>query len=507
MNHLLLLPILLPLFAGALLLGGFRLDLRRRRAISAAATLGLLWIAVRLALLTGDGSVHVYLIGDWPAPFGIVLALDRLAALMLLLTAVLAVCALGYAMLGTDRDAPGFHALFLFQLVGLNGAFLTGDLFNLFVFFEILLIASYGLLLHGGGVRRTRAGLHYVVLNLVGSSLFLIGIGLLYGITGTLNMAHLAQRVAALDAADVPLASAGALLLLVVFGLKAAVLPLHFWLPHAYGNASAPVAALFAVMTKVGVYAVVRVFLLVFGFGDGPLAGVAGPWLLPGALLTVVIGTVGVLASHDLREMVSYLIIVSIGTLLTGVGLGTEAGLAGALYYLIHTTLVSAGLFLLADLIARGRPAGARIAEGTRPPDSARLGVLFLVGAVAIAGLPPLSGLIGKLFILTAAQPSPWAFWIWAVILGSSLLLVVALARAGSFLFWRGKPNAAAPQGMLRTAPAALLLAASPLLVAFGGDLSEVAHATADQVMSGTGYVEAVLGLAPVSPDIPRGAP
>ncbi len=506
MSDWLILPVVVPLLAGALLLIGAPLKLHWHRTVSGVTTLLLLLIAVRLFLVTGDGTVNAYLIGDWPAPFGIILVLDRLAALMLLLTSVLGVGALAYAMLGVDRAAPGFHALFLFQLLGLNGAFLTGDLFNLFVFFEILLIASYGLLLHGGGAARTRAGLHYVVLNLAGSSLFLIALGLIYGVTGTLNMADLAMSLPQLDAGDLPLAGAGALLLLVVFALKAAVLPLHFWLPHAYSNASAPVAALFAIMTKVGVYAIVRVFGLVFGYGDGPLADVIAPWLLPAALLTLAIGTFGVVASRDLQEMTAYLIIVSVGTLLTGIGVGTDAGLTAALYYLIHTTLVTAGLFLLADVIAYGRPQGTLIAEGRRPPDSALLGVLFLVGSVAIAGMPPLSGLIGKLLLLSAAQSSSWAPWIWAGILGSSLLVIVGLTRAGAALFWRGEPISRGSRGALRIAPAALLLATSPLLVAFGGTIAEFTSATASQISDGTAYMEAVAGLFSTSPEVTKAA-
>lgn len=507
MNDLLILPIVVPLIAGALLLGGARVPLPWRRAVSASATLLLFLIAIRLLALTGDGTVGAYLVGDWPAPFGIVLALDRLAALMLLLTALLAIGALGYALLGADRAAPGFHALFQFQLLGLNGAFLTGDLFNLFVFFEILLIASYGLLLHGGGSARTRAGLHYVVLNLVGSSLFLIAVGMIYGVAGTLNMAHLAQRLPELGSDAVPLASAGFLLLLVVFALKAAVLPLHFWLPHAYARASAPVAALFAVMTKVGIYAIVRIFGTVLSFGDGPLARVAEPWLLPAALLTIAGGSAGVLASRDLRKTVGYLIIVSVGTLLVGIGLGSRAGLAGALYYLIHTTLVSGGLFLLVDIIARGRPQGALITEGARGPGSALLGVLYLLGAIAMIGMPPLSGLIGKLLILDAAQSSPWVAWVWSFVLGSSLLLMMALTRAGSILFWRGERVEGRRAATLHLAPTVFLLAASPLLVAFGGRITQFAEATARQAIDGAAYVQAVREQTPISAVIPREAP
>src|SRR5690606_2213561 len=233
-----------------------------------------------------------YRLGDWPAPFGIVLVLDRLSALMLVLTAAVALFSLLHAVQGQDRAGPLYHPLFQLQLVGLNGAFLTGDLFNLFVFFEILLIASYCLLVHGSTAPRLRAGVHYVVLNLAGSSLFLIAVGTLYGVTGTLNMADMAQKVALLGAPDAALVRSAALLLLVVFALKAALVPLYFWLPAAYSAASAPVAALFAIMTKVGVYSIVRVYTLIFGSGGGVAAEVATPWLLPLALLTVVLGMI-----------------------------------------------------------------------------------------------------------------------------------------------------------------------------------------------------------------------
>jgi multicomponent K+:H+ antiporter subunit D len=508
MNHLLLAPLLIPLAAGALLLIAERTSLRLRRSVSLIALAILLGVSLQLVALAGQGEVQVYLVGDWPAPFGIVLVLDRLAALLVALTSVLALATMAYALQGGDRDGPLFHALFQFQLLGLNGAFLTGDLFNLFVFFEILLIASYGLLLHGGGRQRTRAGLHYVVLNLIGSSLFLIAIGILYAVTGTLNMADLGRVLATLDPADAALAEAGALLLLGVFALKAAVLPLHFWLPHAYGHAAAPVAALFAIMTKVGVYAIVRVFGL-FGHGDGPLAGVAGPWLAGAALATMAAGTVGAMASRDLRQKVAYLVMVSVGTLLIAVGLDSTAGLTGALFYLVHTTLVTGALFLLADLIAHGRPRAALISsDDERPAGSGPLAVLFFIAAIAVVGMPPLSGLIGKLLILDAARTTPGAPWIWTTVLLSGLLILVSMTRAGSDLFWRGgvSESCKAP-ALRRLVPALLLLAASPALVIFGGPMSEFARATAAQARDPAGYIEAVLGQAPASARIPREVP
>lgn len=269
MNHALILPLLVPLFTGALLLFAHSLGRSSRRTLSLLATWSLVPLAIWLLVLADDGQLRVYALGSWQPPFGIVLMLDRLSALMLLVTAVLAGFAVLYACRGDDERGPNFHALYQFQLLGINGAFLTGDLFNLFVFFEILLISSYALLLHGHGQRRVRSGMHYVVLNLLGSSLFLIGVSMLYGLLGTLNMADLAARVSAADPADGPLLAAAGYLLLVVFALKGAILPLYFWLPRAYASATAPVAALFAIMTKVGLYAIVRVFTLIFGSEAG----------------------------------------------------------------------------------------------------------------------------------------------------------------------------------------------------------------------------------------------
>ncbi|MDU5678929.1 MAG: monovalent cation/H+ antiporter subunit D, partial [Pseudomonas aeruginosa] len=334
MSHWLILPILLPLFAGSLLL--LPLAERWQRGLSLLAALALIPLSLLLIRTAASGDLSVYALGNWAAPFGIVLMLDRLAALMLLATAVLGSAALIYALRGDDRLGKHFHALFQFQLLGINGAFLTGDLFNLFVFFEILLIASYALLLHGGGAERVRSGLHYVILNLVGSAFFLIAVGTLYGLTGTLNMSDMAQKIAMADAERAPLLAAAGLLLLVVFALKAALLPLYFWLPRAYAAASAPVAALFAIMTKVGIYSILRVYTLVFGDAAGELANLAQAWLWPLALATLGLGAIGALAARTLQSLLAYLVVVSAGTLLAGVALGSERALAASLYYLLH---------------------------------------------------------------------------------------------------------------------------------------------------------------------------
>ena len=285
MNHWLVLPLLLPLLAGMvnLLLGRERI--RQQRWVSIAVFSAVLAVAINLLASAGNGTPQVYRLGNWPPPFGIVLVLDRLSGLLLVTASLLALLSLLHAVRGGDGLGPSFHVFFPLQLLGINGAFLTGDLFNLFVFFEILLIASYCLALYGGGGQRVRAGLHYVVLNLVGSALFLLALGTLYGILGTLNMADMAVKIAAAGADSAFLLQAGGMLLLVVFALKGAIVPLNGWLSPLYGAVTPPVAALFAVMTKVGIYAILRVTTLIFP-AQGVVGRVIAGLLPPLALLT-----------------------------------------------------------------------------------------------------------------------------------------------------------------------------------------------------------------------------
>ncbi len=507
MSHWIIAPILLPLFTGlALLLGAQlsgRTDLRVQRGVALAATAALLPITLLLLARADGGGYQVYALGNWAAPFGIVLVLDRLSALLLVLTAALALPALLYALRGSDTAGRHFHALFQFQLLGVNGAFLTGDLFNLFVFFEVLLIASYALLLHGQGAARSRTGLHYVVLNLIGSSLFLFAVGTLYGLTGTLNMADLAVRVAQAGAAEAPLLRAAALLLLVVFALKAALLPLYFWLPRAYAAACTPVAALFAIMTKVGVYAILRIYTLIFGAQAGLLADIALPWLWPLGLATLALGAIGALAATDLRGLIAYLLVVSVGTLLAAIALGGPALLGAALYYLLHTTLVTGGLFLLAGSIRRQRGTHGDQLLAVAPPlrQPALFGVLFFIAAVAVAGIPPLSGFVGKLGLLAATTPGAGisgaqTAWFWGAVLGGGLLGLIALSRAGSRLFWRTEdaPAVAGRADRLRVTAAVLLLGASPLLSLFAAPVTAYTQAAARQLTDPSGYITAVLG-------------
>jgi multicomponent K+:H+ antiporter subunit D len=498
MSHLAIAPVLLPLLAGILLLLLRQPHLTLRRALSVVAVVAQIGLALALMTAVSDGEILVYALGHWPAPFGIVLVADRLAAWMLVITALLALFALLYAIRGDDAAGRHFHVLFQFQLFGLNGAFLTGDLFNLFVFFEILLIASYGLLLHGGGWRRTRAGLHFVVVNLAGSTLFLFAVGTLYGVLGTLNMADLAVKVAAAPPENVPLIRVAGLLLFGVFALKAALLPFYLWLPAAYAHTSAPVAALFAIMTKVGAYSILRVHTLIFGADAGPAARLIEPWLLPLALATLSVGMLGAVASTHLRQQAAYLVVASVGSLLTAFGLDSSAGIAAGLYYLPHTTFAAAALFLLADAIARRRgETGDRLDPGPAIASPLLFGGLFFMTAVAVAGLPPLSGFLGKFLTLRAALDHPLLPWIMGAVLAAGLLGMIALARTGSLLFYRALPETGIPEALpalaRETVPIIGLLLLGLGLTLGAGPLSDQAHAIADQVLQPHTYIQAVL--------------
>jgi multicomponent K+:H+ antiporter subunit D len=499
--HAVIAPVLIPLLTGTLLvlLRGSATPLRR--TISMLGVQALLGASFWLLLQVQSGEVLVYQLGNWPAPFGIVLVADRLAAGMVMLTAVLALFAMMHAIQGSDRRGRQYHALFQFQLLGLNGAFLTGDLFNLFVFFEILLIASYGLLLHGVGAARSRAGLHYVIINLVGSSLFLFAVGTLYGLLGTLNMADLSVRVAALGTADIGLVRAAALLLFLVFALKAALAPLHLWLPGAYSAAGPASAAIFAIMTKVGAYAILRIETLIFGTESGPLEGLIEPWLLVLGLITIALGTIGVLASRRLAVLISHLVVISAGTILTAFGIGGSAALSAGIYYTFQSTLVAAALFMLTENVARTRGSYTdELRAGPMLPAANVLGGLFLVLALAVAGLPPLSGFVGKVLILESSLGTVSAPWVISIVLVTSLFTVMALARAGSTLFFKTDTHAgeATLPNAAYLVPVSALALISLLFVIYAQPIYRFAAAATEQILQPDAYIETVLSAKPL---------
>ncbi|MCC5883342.1 MAG: monovalent cation/H+ antiporter subunit D [Halomonas sp.] len=495
-QHLLTLPILLPMLGALVLLLSSRASDQTHRRMSLIFTALLVLASLLLLRQAAGGELVFYALGNWQAPFGIVLMLDRLSAMMVALTAVLAMGCVIFACAGDDVQGSNFHGIFQLQLMGLNGAFLTGDIFNLFVFFEITLLASYALLMHGGGKERVGAGLHYVILNLAGSALFLIALGVLYGATGTLNMADMGRRVASMSGDQAALVTAGALLLIVVFSLKAALLPLYFWLPRTYASAPAPVAALFAIMTKLGLYAILRVHSLIFV--DSAAEPAILGWLWWSGLATILLAAIGVLAARDLRPLVAYLVLISIGTLLAATALGTTDATTALLYYLPHTTLICGALFLIAELIGQQRgKAGTRLVRARRLHQRYLLGGLFLTAAVGVVGLPPMAGSLAKLLLMQATEGGA-RVWLWPLLLLAGLCTLIAMSRAGSVFFWASYKGevTAGKVSRLQLTGVAWLLASAPVLVVFAGPISQYTHAAAEQLAQPQTVIQQLLGEA-----------
>lgn len=509
MSHWIILPVLLPAMIAAFIMLVVRHQPVLQRIFSLGATVATAFIAAGLVIATWDGTIILYQLGSWAAPFGIVLVADRLSTLFVFLTSLLAIFVQLYAI-GSKWDIRGkhFYALFQFQLMGIIGAFLTGDAFNLFVFFEVLLIASYGLMIHSGGPDRFRAGVQYVVFNLLGSTLFLFALGMIYAETGTLNMADLAQRIADAPADHTAGIRAASVMLLMVFAVKAAILPLHFWLPSAYSSAPAPVAALFAIMTKVGAYAIIRFYTLVFPPDLEATQGLFDTWLLPAALLTLGLGMLGVLGARRLDRLVAFAVIGSMGMLMSAVSVFTPQGIAAALFYAVHSTLATAALFLLVDVVRERRDQN-RLTFDLAPPiaGGALVAAMFFAAAIAMAGLPPLSGFIGKLLILDAALSDERMAWVWAVVLSMSLVAVIGFARAGSTIFWRAHASevltdeeppqdegqAKAPLPALPMVAIGGLLALLVAVTVFAGPLQRHLTATANQLFEPGPYISTVL--------------
>ncbi|TDQ61315.1 multisubunit potassium/proton antiporter PhaD subunit [Phaeovulum veldkampii DSM 11550] len=505
MSHWIIVPVILPALLAPIIGFVMRHDITMARIASLAGSTALFAVAIGLTMTAAGGETQVYRLGDWPAPFGIVLVLDRLAALMVLLTSTLGLVVLIHAVAtGWDRRGHHFHALFQFQMMGICGAFLTGDVFNLFVFFEVLLIASYGLMIHGGGRDRMRAGLQYVVINLAGSTLFLFALGVLYASVGTLNMADIALRLQQMPQENTALIRVAAMLLMIVFAIKAAIFPMHFWLSATYANAPAPIAALFAIMTKVGAYAIIRVHTISFGPGIGATQDIGSSWLFPAAVVTIAIGAIGVLGARQLLPLVAFSVIGSMGTLMIAVAAFTPQATAAALYYLVHSTFAAAALFLLADLVL-ARRADQTLAPRLATANNGLFAALFFAAAIGMAGMPPLSGFPGKLLVLDALRMPGQIVWAWGAVLTGSLLTIVGLTRAGSLLFWKNAASGDAaattpgrndhgPIGVPEVAPTVIMLAILAGLTVFAGPVMGYVEATSAQIYDRPGYIASVLG-------------
>ena len=531
LNHLLIIPIVLPMAVGGLmlLLGERRTQLKA--VLNLLSTLALLATAIALLIQANSGvpvSVAVYLPANWQAPFGIALAADRLSALMLLITAILALASLIFSIARWQKAGVHFHPLFQFQLMGLNGAFLTADLFNLFVFFEVLLAASYGLLLHGSGPERVKAGLHYIAINLFGSTLFLVGVSLIYGITGSLNMADVAVRIGQVAAGDRMLLEAGAAILGVAFLIKGGSWPMNFWLPPSYAAASPPVAAMFSIMTKVGIYIILRLSLLLFGDQAGASEGFPRDWLLYTGMLTLTFGGIGMLGSQNLGRLAGYSVIVSSGTLLAAIGFGRPGVTGSALFYMLSSTLALGAFFLLLELVERSRTFGSDLLAITReafgldipteededaeadagvaiPAAMAFLGLSFIACTLLLTGMPPLSGFIAKFALLTdILNPSgltpevidpitPTAWLMLGLLIASGLTGVISLMRAGVRTFWAPAGRAIPRLRVIETLPIAALILLCVLITVKADPIMRYMDAAAAALHDPRDYINSVL--------------
>ena len=495
MTLLLPLPILI-VFATAILAFFFRRG-PEGRWISVAGSLALLVAGgVLLAEVIASGPQAAQM-GEWPAPFGITLVADTLSAVMVVITGItaLAVSVYATAEVTTDMEEAGYHALFQVLIAGVTGAFLTGDLFNLYVWFEVMLIASFGLLVMGGTRVQMDAGIKYVTLNLVSTVLFLSGIGLLYGVTGTLNMADLHYAV---QRADPGLVTVIATMFLVGFGIKSAVFPLFFWLPASYHTPAFPVSAVFAgLLTKVGVYAMIRMFTLVFtqdtGFTHGLLVWIAG--------LTMVTGVLGAAAQTDFRRILSFHIVSQIGYMVLGLALFTPLALAGSVFYLVHHIIVKANLFLVSGVV--NRVAGGTEIDhiGGLYKGAPLLAFLFLIPAFSLAGFPPLSGFWAK-YVLVKASLDLQLWVVAGVALAVGLMTIYSMTKIWGRAFWKPHPGGIEPRlaslpfaaRVTMLGPIAGLAALTVVIGLFPEPFLRLATNAAAELLDPTAYLTAVLG-------------
>ncbi|MCZ7528289.1 MAG: Na+/H+ antiporter subunit D [Acidimicrobiia bacterium] len=497
MKVLVPLPVVLPLLAA-----GLSMALSRRVALQRVVGVVALGatLAVCIALLVrveADGIAAVQL-GGWPAPLGITLVADLFACILLVIsmTTVLAVLVFAIGHPGSEDTSAIFHPVYLVLTAGVAASFLTGDLFNLFVAFEVMLSASYVLITLGGRRDQVRTGMTYVVISLTASALFITALGLVYASTGTVNMADLAGRLAELPDAT---RTAIGLLFLVVFGVKAAIFPLFFWLPDSYPTAPSPVTAIFAgLLTKVGVYAIIRSQTLLF-----PLEGATETLVLVIAGITMLVGVLGAIAQNDIKRILSFHIISQIGYMIMGLGLFTVAGVAASIVYMVHHIPVKTSLFLVDGMVETGTGTGALARLGGLVRRMPAVAVLFFLPAMSLAGIPPFSGFVGKL-ALAESGFSARQYAIVAVSLATSLLTLFSMTKVWNGAFWGGRePRAAggAHEGEERIRSPRLMLGATAGLVAVtlavavsARPLLDLSERAARSLLDPAPYVEAVLG-------------
>ena len=501
MNVLLILPIIIPMFTGILTLFS-RYSLHIQRLVSLIGTGALLGSSIALVFDVHQNGIQAAQMGNWPAPYGITLVADLFSAVMVLLAGIVGMAVGAYSLVSIDRQREqfGYHPLYHFLLMGVCGAFLTGDLFNLYVWFEVMLMASFVLMALGGERGQMEGAIKYVALNLVSSAMFLSALGLLYGMAGTLNMADLAQKFSVNPPTQSPgLVTAVAMLFMVAFGIKAAVFPLFFWLPASYHTPPAAVSAIFAgLLTKVGVYALIRVFTLIFlqdiGYTHSLLLVIAG--------LTMISGVLGAAAQKEFRRVLSFLIISHIGYMIMGLGLFTPLALAGSVFYTAHHIIAKTNLFLVSGVVERlgGTPELKKLGGLYRAQPI--LALLFLIPAMSLVGIPPLSGFFAKLSLVQAGLETGQYILV-AIALGVSILTLFSMLKLWTEAFWKPAPQSEVDTKSPGVNVRAWLypivfLAALTILIGLGaGPLFRFALQAGDQLMNPSIYIQAVMGGIP----------
>jgi multicomponent Na+:H+ antiporter subunit D len=436
MNALIVAPILIPLISAIACMFAWT-NLAWQRVVSVVGAIALLASAIGLLVVVRSEGIQAAQMGNWPAPFGITMVADLFSAIMVVLAGIVAVAVAlyGYCSIDEPREQHGYHPLYQVLLMGVCGAFLTGDIFNLYVWFEVMLMASFVLLALGGERAQVEGAIKYVTLNLISSALFLAAIGLLYGLAGTLNMADLGRKLAEVE--DPRQETIIALLFMISFGIKSAAFPLFFWLPASYHSPPAAVSAVFAgLLTKVGVYALIRVFSLIFvhemEFTHTLILIVAG--------LTMVTGVLGAAAQYEFRRILSFHIVSQIGYMLMGLGLFTELALTGSVFYIMHHIIVKANLFLVSGVVRRIRGTYDLKLLGGLFRDSPMISILFLIPAMSLAGVPPLSGFFSKLILIRAGLEEK-SYVIVVTALAVSLLTVFSMMKIWNEAFWKKPPE------------------------------------------------------------------
>lgn len=493
-NNIIALPVVIPMLVGIITI--FFYKSLRWQKITAAIGAGInLIVAFMILQETYLNGMVVLPVGAFPPPFSIVLVADVFGAIMVVLAAIVAFVTLYYSFLTIDtgRESNFYYTLFALQIMGINGAFMTGDIFNLFVFFEILLLSSYALLVLGGEPYQLQEGFKYVILNMISGVIFLIAVAVLYSIVGTLNMADIAVKVA--EAPEKGLLTVVGMIFLVVFGMKGALFPMYFWLPRSYFAPPAAIAALFgALLTKVGIYATIRVFTLIFNYD----AGFTHYMILLLAGFTMFLGVLGALSQMDFKRILSYHIISQVGYMVMGLGLFTPWAMVGAIFYIIHHILVKSGLFLCAGVASEVLGTTDLRKLGGMAKTNPALAWIFLILGLSLAGVPPFSGFFSK-FVLIQAGMEAQRWGIVIVSLVVSFLTLFSMMKIWRFAFWGTTPEGSTPltgKAYLKLLPPVAILAILTIVIGLNAQFFlKYISVAADQLMNPQIYIKAVLSI------------